>query len=561
MRRGGATAAMLAVAMAALAGCATSAVQPTSRGDAIAATASGQLRGTSGEGVERYLGIPYAAPPTGEWRWRPPRNPSTWTHLRDASEFGPACIQPPVPAVSVYNDPPARMSEDCLNLNVWTPSGARAAPVVVWLHGGSLRIGANSLGLYNGANFARRGVVFVSPNYRLGPLGWLAHEELSAESANGISGNYGLLDQIAALRWVRDNIAAFGGDPDNVTVMGESAGALSVTYLMASPKARGLFDKAIVQSTNLRTFPLLDRPTHGLPSAEAIGAQTFANLGISILSDARLLDAQALTNRASAANFPAQGTIDGKVLPDQLVDIFDRGEQARVPLLAGFNSREVVTQRALLPPMAGSAEDYRAGIVSAYGDLAADFLALYPYAQGEEALIAATRDGIYGHAVERMVRDQTALGLEAYLFVFDHCYAAADARGLCGFHAGELPFVFGNFATGALPAQWPAPGSEEDRALSDAMLGYWVSFMKNGRPGSSAGPAWPAYANGENFMRFDGRARPAADPYPGMFELNEAFNRRRRASGLSWGFLAGLSAVPANDGGSGDKNRTSGERE
>ena len=515
-------------------------------GSRIVATASGQVRGAERNGVLRFLGLPFAKAPVGELRWQPPQAPSSWHQVREARTFGPACLQPEVPATSVYNDPPARTSEDCLNLNVWTPASARKAPVVVWLHGGSLRIGANSLGLYDGTNYAQRGAVFVSVNYRLGPLGWLAHEELSAESEDGISGNYGLLDQVAALEWVRDNIEAFGGDPANVTIMGESAGALSATYLMASPRARGLFHKAIVQSTNLRTFPFLDRAAPGMPSAHAIGAAAFAGLGVESLSEARTLDPQDLTDRVLAGGFPAQGTVDGKILPRQLIDIFDRGEQAHVALLAGFNSRETVTQRALLPTMTGDAAEYRQRIERAYGDLAGEFLRLYPFEDGDEALIAAGRDGIYGWAVERIVRNQTALGLDAYLFVFDHCYPAARTRDLCGFHAGELPFTLGNMSAEQLPLRWPVPIDPADRRLSDAMIDYWLGFISNGRPDGDGLPHWSPYGDRGNFMLFDDRPQAASDPYPGMFELNEAFNARRRADGKPWGFLAGLAAANAD---------------
>ena len=204
---------------------------------------------------------------------------STWTGTRDAEAFGPSCVQPPVPAVSIYYDPPQATSEDCLTLNVWAPADATRAPVIVWIHGGSLRIGGSAEPLFDGANFARRGIVFVSINYRLGVLGWLAHPALSAESPHRASGNYGLLDQIEALRWVRANVAAFGGDAGNVTIMGESAGALSVAYLLVSPLARGLFDKAILESANIRAFPELERPAFGLDPAEQTGLALAAGVG------------------------------------------------------------------------------------------------------------------------------------------------------------------------------------------------------------------------------------------------------------------------------------------
>ena len=215
----------------------------------------GQLVGVREGDLEVFRGIPYAAAPTGEGRWKVPSPSPNWSGVRDASAFGPSCIQPAVPDRSLYYDPPLQTSEDCLTLNIWKQTRSDNAPVIVWIHGGSLRIGGSAQSMYDGSEFARRGVVFVSLNYRLGALGWLAHPELNAESPDGISGNYGLLDQIAALEWVSDNISVFGGDPANVTVMGESAGALSLTYLLTSPKAEGLFQKAIIESPNSRNFP------------------------------------------------------------------------------------------------------------------------------------------------------------------------------------------------------------------------------------------------------------------------------------------------------------------
>ena len=522
---------------------------PDDRGSVVAppivAVDSGKLRGVARGSLRVFRGIPYAAPPVDELRWKAPQQPAGWTGLRDASDFGPGCIQPPVPPTSIYYDPPAETSEDCLTINVWAPRDADGAPVIVWLHGGSLRIGSSSLSLYDGSRYAERGAVFVSANYRLGPLGWLAHEELSGESAEGISGNYGLLDQIAALRWVRDNVAAFGGDPDNVTVMGESAGALSVTYLMASPLARGLFDRAIIQSTNLRTFPELDRSGHGLPSAETIGATTLAGIGAGSIAEARAMNAQALTDAATANGFPAQGTIDGTILPRQLVETFDRGEQAAVPVIVGYNAHEVRSQRALLPAMPENAGAYEDAIGRAYGDLAPEYLRLYPASDGEDALVDAASHGIYGWSGERIARSQHRRGLASYLFVFDHCYRAAKARGLCGFHAGELPFSFGNLDASLLPANWPVPDRARAGELSGSMLDYWVSFAANGRPVSGGAAAWLPYGGQENYLRLADQPRAGRNPYPGMFELHERFNMRRRNAGLPWGLAIGLAADPA----------------
>jgi para-nitrobenzyl esterase len=234
---------------------------------------TGTLQGVAAAGVVAYKGIPYAKAPIGELRWRAPVASPSWEGVRDAREFGNACLQPPGQPTGIYYSSMAATSEDCLTLNVWspTPTGTRKLPVMVWIHGGALVGGSSSEPMYDGVKIARAGVLFVSINYRLGLLGYLAHPALSAESPQRLSGNYGLLDQIEALRWVRDNIAAFGGDPQQVTIAGESAGGLSVIALMASPVARGLFAKAIVQSGYMPSYRALHDETLGLPSAEAAG--------------------------------------------------------------------------------------------------------------------------------------------------------------------------------------------------------------------------------------------------------------------------------------------------
>ena len=253
-------------------------------------------------------------------------------------------------AGSIYADPPAEMSEDCLSLNIWTPAGAHNAPVMVWIHGGSLTSGAGSETIYDGSALARRGLVVVSINYRLGALGYLAHPGLSSESPDNISGNYGLLDQIEALRWVQRNIAAFGGNPENVTIAGESAGALSVMYLMASPAARGLFHKAILESAYMISTPELREKRFGEEPAETLGVRLATRLGVDGIAGLRgMTPPPSRSGRRSAGYLPF-GTIDGHVLPRQLVDVFDRGEQAHVPVLVGFNSGEIRSLRFLAPP-------------------------------------------------------------------------------------------------------------------------------------------------------------------------------------------------------------------
>ena len=244
-------------------------------------THSGQLSGVRiDDEITAYKGIPYAAAPVGALRWKAPVPVAPWKGVREATQFGPACVQPKSTSVNVYTDDPPRMSEDCLYLNIWQPTKMKSgAPVMVWIHGGAFRSGHTASQVYDGSELARRGVVIVSTSYRLGILGFLAHPELSAESPQHVSGNYGLLDQMAALQWVKENIAAFGGDPANVTIFGESAGALSVMDLVASPQAKGLFTKAIAESGYMVSNAQLHKSRYGLPSAEDIGVMTAKALG------------------------------------------------------------------------------------------------------------------------------------------------------------------------------------------------------------------------------------------------------------------------------------------
>lgn len=495
----------------------------------------GQLAGIWQDQIRVFRGIPYASPPIGEQRWRPPAPPGRWRGVRDAAAFGPSCFQPLYPRESVYFEQPGAMSEDCLTLNIWAPRDADGAPVMVWIHGGALLRGASASPMYDGGEFAKRGVVFVSINYRLGVFGWLAHPALSAESPEHVSGNYGLLDQIAGLQWVRHNIRAVGGDPNNVTVMGESAGALSITYLLTSPRARGLFARAILQSANTRAVPRLRDEAFGLTPAEATGVALAESLGAHTLADLRAMAPEALTAAALRGRFASQGTIDGVVLPAQVVETFDRGEQAQVPILAGFNSGEVRSQRGLVPAAPASAAAYDYEIQRRYLDLAPAFLRLYPASDMSESLLAATRDAVYGWSIERMVRQQIAAGRPAYLYVFDRCYPSARARDLCAFHASELPFVFGRAGQPAnLPPNWPVPKDEEDRRLGQRTIEYWVAFARTGAPSSANGPEWPAYGASEAYMRLGETASLEHDPFPGMFELQEEVVQRRRQRGEQW---------------------------
>lgn len=503
---------------------------------------AGSLQGLREGGVNVFRAIPYALPPLGERRWRPPAPMPKWKGVRAAQTMGVACMQPPM-APGPYNRGKVAMSEDCLTLDVTAPANARKAPVMVWIHGGTLIWGTGHSKMYDGQEFAKRGVVLVSINYRLGVLGYLAHPELSKESPDNVSGNYGLLDQIQALKWVRDNIAAFGGDPGNVTIFGESAGALSTEYLLASPRARGSFDRAIVQSGYLFTMPELRSKRGEEFPAEDIGVWLQGQLKAPNLAALRTMDARQLAEASTATGYVPYGTIDGKILKRQLVDTFDRGEQAPVPLIAGFNSGEIRTLRHLLPPAPASPEAYAEGVRAKYGDLADAYLRLYPASRDlEQNGLDSTRDAVFGWASERLVRKQAALGQPAFLYYFSHSYPSADAAGLSGFHASEVPYVFGTITN--TPSFWPAiPDTPAERRFSGAMLDYWTSFARSGKPEAANGPAWNAWDSAGGFMHFAENPRSSTGLMPGMYALHERVMCRRRAEGSqSWNWRTGSTA-------------------
>jgi para-nitrobenzyl esterase len=531
----------LIVALA-LTACATATVEAQT--PPVVDAPAGPVQGQAADGLHMFKGIPYALPPTGWRRWRPPAKMDRWTSTRDATQFGAACHQPVARGTSIYAGDAPTMSEDCLFLNIWAPEDARGAPVFVWIHGGSLTTGAGSEPMYDGARMASEGVVVVTLNYRLGVLGYMAHPELSAESRKNVSGNYGLQDQIAALEWVRDNIAAFGGDPENVTVAGESAGALSVMYLMASPEAEGLFDKAIAQSAYMLSMPELRTRTHGDVPAEGLGWWLQGQLGQANLAGLRSMDAQTLTVSAQQAGYAPFGNIDGVYLPAQLAQVFERGEQAPVPLLAGFNQGEIRSLRFLVPPAPADAPAYEKEIRDRYGELADTFLALYPSADMAESMLATPRDALYGWTAERLMRTQTARGQNAYLYFFDHGYPAADDAGLHAFHAAEIPYVFGN--VDRLPPRWPAiPDTPTEQALSDAMMSYWLSFARTGVPTAEGQPDWPAYGRTAAYMHFADGPQVGQRLMPGMFELHETVVcRRRAAGGIPWNWNFGVISPP-----------------
>lgn len=506
---------------------------------------AGAVRGVEAGGQHVFRGIPYALGPVGERRWKPPLPVPAWTGVRDATAFGPACQQPPAPPSSIYAESYPAMSEDCLSLNVWAPAHVKNAPVFVWIHGGNLTRGSSQQAMFDGANLARRGIVVVSINYRLGIFGYFAHPQLSAESPEGVSGNYGVLDQIAALNWVKANIGAFGGNARNVTIAGESAGGLAILHMLVAPRARGLFARAIVQSAALMNIPDLKATRFGVPSAEALGTMVAGGKSIAQL---RALDGPAMVALAQAGRFASTAIVDGKVIPRQLIETFERGEQARVPLMTGFTAGEIRTMRSILPGLPDTsrydAGQYEAAIRRNYGELADEFLRLYPAAGFADEIFAAARDGFFGWTSQRLVREQARVGKPAYLYYFDHHTPAADSANIHAFHASEVPYMFGTIDR--VTALWPKiPDTPAERALSDAMVDYWASFVRTGMPRAKGQPAWPAHNRRGAFMRFDATPGVALDLKPAEYRLHDQVVCRRRAVGtIPWNWNVGLMSPP-----------------
>lgn len=442
------------------------------------------LGGDEHEPVWAYLGIPFAAPPTGERRFKPPERPEPVPALFEAIEYGPACPQTPYPEGSIFTPPPDEKLEDCLYLNVWSGAvdAAEKRPVMVWIHGGGFTRGAGSLPYYDGTALARRGAVVVTFNYRIGVLGFLAHPALSAESEHGSSGNYAVLDQIAALQWVQRNIAQFGGDPENVTIFGESAGGTSISWLLASPLARGLFHRAIAESGgHFRPMPRLKETQQGLLSGEEAGARLATALGHEGASAEALrrLPVRDLLE----ASFAARPVVDGWVFTEDVAETFAASRQADVPVLVGFNDDEAtvfVRDRPDTEEAFARAVHDRLGA----GIEAEAVMAHYPERAPDEAFLAAYRDATFGCAAERLA----AWSSSAFVYRFTRVGPGPIGERYGAFHASEIPYVFQT-----LDASRIEPDATDEN-LSAAMSSYWLNFARSGNPNGEGLTPWPAYS-------------------------------------------------------------------
>jgi para-nitrobenzyl esterase len=463
-------------------------------------TDTGLIEGKKEGPVNAFLGIPYAAPPIGDRRWKPPSPPQKWTGVRKTTSFGPRCMQAREYDDMVFRDPGP--SEDCLTLNVWAPADSRQSlPVMVWIYGGGFKAGSTSEPRQDGAKLAKQGVVVVSMNYRLGVFGFFTHPELAAESGKEAAGNYGLLDQVAALAWVQRNIVAFGGDARNVTIFGESAGSFSVSALMASPLATGLFHKAIGESG--AAFFSRGLPFAALAEREQADTK-FAEteLGLKSLRDLRAVPAarllKAATRKEGTKNrYKFSPTFDNYFLPESVSRIFAEGKQNDVPLLAGWNHDEGDAE--LNGNKNPTAAIFRAAAEKEFGPHASEFLHLYPARTHEEAKRSTqdyNGDDFIAFSTWKWLEMQKATGKQVvYRYRFDLSLPARDnSEGLGAYHSAEIEYVFGQLESKRLP--WRA----EDRALSEQIQKYWTNFARTGNPNGPGLPHWPAYVPQEGWQ-------------------------------------------------------------
>lgn len=465
---------------------------PTAKPDTIRVS-GGLITGTTSPTghIRIFKGIPFAAPPVGELRWKAPQPVRSWLGVRKCDQFGPSPVQgkpsPFGPWSAEYLIPETPISEDCLYLNVWSGSPATKAgsvpkklPVVVWIYGGGFNSGGSGCAIYDGEAMARKGIVFVSLNYRVGPFGFMAHPELTKESGHNASGNYGLLDQLAALQWVKQNIAAFGGDPTNVTIAGQSAGSMSVNCLVASPLAKGLFTKAIAQSG-----AGFGRFTQALDQAEENGLKTMQALGVASLAAMRAQPADAILKHAQGVRGPV---IDGYVLPQSLLDLFAAGMQNQISLLTGWNEDEGLGG----PPK--PADAFRKELNEQYSAKAAELLTHYPAGTDEEAARSQanlSRDMTFGVQNYRWANIESQQQHPVWVYRFTRKLPATGEYARYGaFHTGEVAYAYDNlqFINRAL-----RPLNTTDDQLARTMSSYWANFIKTGNPNGSGLPDWPGY--------------------------------------------------------------------
>ena len=488
----------------------------------------GLLQGTSEDGLTVYRGIPFAAPPVGDLRWRAPQSAAKWDGVRKAVKFAPGPIQ----SWGAQEE----KSEDCLYLNVWTPArspGDRIA-VLVWIYGGGFNGGSTSDPTCSGEKLARKGVVLVSVAYRVGRLGFLAHPELSAENPDHVSGNYGLLDMIAGLRWVKNNIAAFGGDPGKVTIFGESAGAIAVSMLCASPIAKGLFSGAVSESggsfgpPRSTTYP--GENMKRLADAERDGEDYLRSAGVASIAELRKIPADKLPMSGFGKGM-AWPIIDGWLIPDDQYKLYEAGKFNDTPILVGYNSDEGAS---FSPPKTPG--DYIAGVRARYGKIADDLLKAYPVDSNSVPKTARdlARDAAFGWHTWIWARLQSKIGKSrAFYYYFDHHPDFPEGSPKAGYgspHGQDVAYVFQHLNPKSPEA------TSTDGEISEAMATYWTNFAKRGDPNGEGVPVWPAFKDENPVVMYFGQS-PHTGPVPGaesLKSLDAYFKWRRTPEGEAW---------------------------
>jgi len=477
----------------------------------VAKTDAGLVSGTTNhdDHIHIFRGIPFAAPPVGELRWKAPQPVAKWSGIRKCESFSASPMQgTPVP-FGVYTEefliPKKPISEDCLYLNVWTvaQSSKEKRPVIVWIYGGGFVSGGTACPIYDGVAMAKKGIVFVSINYRVGIFGFFAHPELTIESGQNASGNYGLMDQVAALQWVKKNIAAFGGDPDNVTIAGQSAGSMSVCALMASPLAKGLFKRAIGESgAGFYATTSISNP--GLQSAEKEGTKIAQSLNATSINDLRKIPAEELMKKTQGSWGPI---VDGYVLPGTIMQIFAAGKQNDVDLLTGWNEDDWLIFGKLK-----TAEEFRQQAEKQYGANAPEFLKYYPANNDEEAATsqkAYSRDNFFGVNNYTWANKEKQTGKsKVFLYHFSRKMPATGEFVQYGaFHTSEVPYAYDNLQF------VNRPFTDVDHSLAKLMSSYWVNFAVTGNPNGKNLPEWPGYnKNQKTVIVFDRHSQVEAVP-------------------------------------------------